>query len=196
MITNSSLLLLLFTPFRVFHSSIRWWFLTGFRETASLLKSSGHFSVFWQISMILQFGLSPLPLLFPCPPVPVPILWWLNQEHQLQSITLSLSCFTVFQFPCKFHVLIFLLAFFQFYSVVSLDSKVHNFASFHFFVIITRSVCLAEIWWSVCISNSQRSLCISFSWTDAGLCIYDLFVWSNLNFLHNSQGSSCPPSHV
>ena len=27
----------------------------------------------------------------------------------------------------------------------------------------------------------------SFSWTGAGLCIYNLFAWSNLNFLHISQ---------
>ena len=30
--------------------------------------------------------------------------------------------------------------------------------------------------------KSQRSLCVSFSWTDAGLCKYLLFVWLNLNF--------------
>ena len=41
--------------------------------------------------------------------------------------------------------------------------------------------------WSVCISKSLWSSCISFSGTDDGLCIYHLFVWSNLNFLHNSQ---------
>ena len=35
--------------------------------------------------------------------------------------------------------------------------------------------------------QSHNSLCVSFSRTDAGLCIYHLFVWSNLNFLHISQ---------
>ena len=52
-----------------------------------------------------------------------------------------------------------------------------------FFFTITRSGCLAMIGWSVCISKSQRILCISFSWTDSRLWIYHLFVWSNLNFL-------------
>ena len=46
---------------------------------------------------------------------------------------------------------------------------------------------LVEIRWSVCITKSQRSLCVSFSRTDSWFCIYHLFVWSNLNFLHNSQ---------
>ena len=45
---------------------------------------------------------------------------------------------------------------------------------------------------SVCISKSQRSLCVSFSRTDSGLCIYHLFVWSNLNFLHNSRWINLP----
>ena len=56
-----------------------------------------------------------------------------------------------------------------------------------FFFTITWSGCLAKIRWSVCISKSQRILCVSFSRMDSRLCIYHLFVWSNLNFLHNSQ---------
>ena len=42
------------------------------------------------------------------------------------------------------------------------------------------------------MSKSHRSLCVSFSRTDSGLCIYHLFVWSNLNFLHNSQWITLP----
>ena len=61
-----------------------------------------------------------------------------------------------------------------------------HFASSFFFLIITRSGRLAKIRWSVCISKSQRSLCVSFSRTDVGLCVYHLFVWSNLNFLAQS----------
>ena len=58
---------------------------------------------------------------------------------------------------------------------------------FFFFLIIIRSVLLAEIRWSVCMLKSHRSLCMSFSRTGAGLCIYHLLVWLNLNFLHISQ---------
>ena len=42
------------------------------------------------------------------------------------------------------------------------------------------------------MSKSQRSLSVSFSRTDAGLCIYHFFVWSNLNFLHISLFITLP----
>ena len=58
-----------------------------------------------------------------------------------------------------------------------------------FLLIIIRFSLLAEMWWSVCMSNSHGSLYGLFSWTGAGLCIYHLLVWSNLNFLHISQSS-------
>ena len=57
-----------------------------------------------------------------------------------------------------------------------------------FFLSITiRSGLLAKIWWSVCMSKSYRSLCVSFSKTAAGLCIKHLFGWGNLHFLHISH---------
>ena len=81
-----------------------------------------------------------------------------------------------FQFLCKVQVhSIFSL--FQFHYVVSHDSKVHNTASSLFLLLIIRSNRLAEFRWSVCISKSQRILCVSFSWIDSGLCIYCSFVW-------------------
>ena len=61
-----------------------------------------------------------------------------------------------------------------------------------FLLVIIRSGHLAEIKWFVCLSKSQRSLCVSFSGTDVGLCIYHLFVWSNWNFLHNFQWITLP----
>ena len=61
-----------------------------------------------------------------------------------------------------------------------------------FLLIIIKSGLLAEIRWSVCISKSHRSLCVSFSRKGAGLCINHLFVWSNLNFLHVSQWITLP----
>ena len=97
-----------------------------------------------------------------------------------------------FQFPSKVKVLILLFIFFQFYSVVSWDSNVDNFASSLFLLIIIRSGLLAEIRWSACMSKSHRSLCELFSRAGAGLCTYHLFVWSNLNFLHISQWITLP----
>ena len=65
---------------------------------------------------------------------------------------------------------------------------------FFFFLILTirSGGLLGEMRWSVCVSKSHRSLRLSFSRTDAGLCIYHLFVWSNFNFLHISQWITLP----
>ena len=69
---------------------------TGLLVTASLFKSPALFSVFWPILIMLQFGWSPLVPLFPSPPVPVPIFWWLYRVHQLQLVSVPLSCSIVF----------------------------------------------------------------------------------------------------
>ena len=45
-----------------------------------------------------------------------------------------------------------------------------------FLLIIIRSGLLAGIRWSVCMLKSHRSLCVSFSGTGVGLCIYHLLV--------------------
>ena len=110
------------------------------------------------------------------------------------GIIVTFMFHSFFKFPSKVHVLIFLCIFFQFYFVVSRDSKVHNFASSLFFqlLIIVGSGRLALIRWSVCMSKSHSSSCVSFSRTDTGLSIYHLFVWSSLNFLHNSLWITLP----
>ena len=59
--------------------------------------------------------------------------------------------------------------------------------SFFFLLIIISSGLLVGIRWFVCMLKSHRSLCVSFSRTGAGLCIYHLLVWSTLKFLHISQ---------
>ena len=157
--------------------------------TASLLKSPGLFSVFWPFLIMLLFGWSPLCRQLLNLPGLLIILSLPCQRHQSQLVLFSPSCSIVFfQLSCKVKVLISLFTFFQFNSVVCRDSKVDNFADFLFLLlIIIRSSLRPEIWWSVCVSKSHRSLWVSFSRTGAGLCIYHLLVWSNLNFLHISQ---------
>ena len=61
------------------------------------------------------------------------------------------------------------------------------FFFFFFLLIIIRSGLLARIRWSVCMLKSHRRFCVSFSRRGAGLCIYHLSAWPNLNFLHISQ---------
>ena len=57
-----------------------------------------------------------------------------------------------FQFSSKVEILILLFMFFQFYSVVSSNSKVDNFVISLF---LLRSGLLAEIRWSVCTLESH-----------------------------------------
>ena len=103
------------------------------------------------------------------------------------GIIVTFMFHSFFQFSSKVEVFILIFTVIQFYSVFSRDSKVDNFASSFFLLIIIRSGLLAEIRWSVCTSKSHRSLCVSFSRTGVGLCIYHLLAWSNLSFLHISQ---------
>ena len=142
---------------------------------------------------MLQFGWFPPVFIYPSPPVLLPILWWLYRAHQLQLVTPPLSCSIVFfQFSCRFLVLICLFAFFQCYLVVSRNGKVHYSAGSLFLLSITRSGHLAKIRCFVCISKYQRSVWVSFSWTDSWLYINYLYLWSNLNSLLNSQSITFP----
>ena len=60
-----------------------------------------------------------------------------------------------------------------------------------FLLIIISSGLLAGIRWSVHMLKSHRSLCVSFSRTSPGLCIYHLLVWSNLISWTFPSGSPC-----
>ena len=177
---------------RAFHISFSWWSFTGVWVTASLLKSPGLFSVFWLFSIIVWL-VSTRPLIskssspFNNPLVTVP------KAPITIGIKVSFMFHCFFQIPSKVQVLILLFTFLQFYSVVSQDSKIHNFASSLFLLLINiRSGLLAEIRGSVCMSKSHRSLWVLFSRKDAWLCIYHLFVWSNLSFLHISLWITLP----
>ena len=79
------------------------------------------------------------------------------------------------------------LSYFRFLLILPCGQPGPQFGKFSFSsLIIIKFARLDEIKRSVCISKSQRSLCVLFSRTDSGLGIYHLFVWSNLNFLHSS----------
>ena len=176
----------MFICFKVFHNSISWWSFTKFWATASLLKFP------WLLNILADLNdavVWMVVLLFPSPPVPLLILWWLYEDYHIQWVWLSLSCSTVSFVPLQGQGI------FPFFFSVSFSSTMWSAGTanstilqilFSFMLIIIRSWLLAKFRWSVCIPKSQRRLYASFSWTDAELCIYHLFVWSNLNFLHNS----------
>ena len=98
--------------------------------------------------------------------------------------------FNFFSFLARPRYLFFFLLSFNFtlWSAWTAKSTIRQVLFFS----LTRSGSLAKISWSVCISKSQRTLCVSFSRKDSVLCIYHIFLWSNLNFLHNSQWISFP----
>ena len=135
----------------------------------------------------------PLVLLFSNTPVPLPIFWLLYEKHQLQLVSPSLSCSPIFSnFLERSRYLSFFSLSFNFTQWIPKSTILQVF---FLLWIITRFSRLAEIRWFVCISESQRSLCISLCRTYFGLCIYCLFIWSNLKLLHLS-GLPCPPSRV
>ena len=122
-----------------------------------------------------------------------PLVTVLKAPITIDIIVIRMFHSFFFNSPSKVEVLILLFTFFQFYSVVNWDSKVDNLAIFLFLLlIIIRFGLLAGIRWSVCMSKSHKGLYVSFSGTSAGFCIYHLFVWSNLNFLHVSQWITLP----
>ena len=106
------------------------------------------------------------------------------------GIIVTFMFHSYFHFPSKVQVLLF--TFFQFYFVVSRTAKSTILQVLFCLLIIIRSGRLAEIMWSFYLSKSYGSLCVLFSRTDAVLCICHLFVWSNFNFLHNTQWIPLP----
>ena len=94
------------------------------------------------------------------------------------------------QFPSYVQALI-LFAFFHFYSGSQPREQSLQFGKFFFFLLIMMVVwsrlgdlLVSQHLGGVCASHSPRA--------DAGLCIYHLFVWSNLNFLHTSSWITFP----
>ena len=88
-----------------------------------------------------------------------------------------------FQFPSKIQILLFLKAFFQFYHVVFLDSKIHKSASSLSLLTIIRCGRPGEFRWSVLISQFQ-SIFLQILVYVYAICSYGQ-IWA-----------SCPPSCV
>ena len=103
-------------------------------------------------------------------------LWWKFFQRFSSPLGIILrallTIFITFTFMChgflfsdKVFVFVYLFVIFNFHSVVHENSKIHE-------------VTIAWIQWSVCISKSQRISCVSFHWTDSGLCVCHSVVWS------------------
>ena len=127
--------------------------------------------------------------------------FWDCTKHTNQNCYPSFSCPIVFfssfarswDLPLFFCFLLIILS-----GLPGRQSPV--FRRFTFFFLsnifllftITSSGGLVKIRWSVRISKLRWNLRVTFSKTDSGLCICKLFIWSNINFLHNSQWIAFP----
>ena len=128
------------------------------------------------------------------------LLVWSNFNflYISQWITLSIQS----RFFDEVQVLVSLLAFFYFQSVIYWNSKIHETASslyrslsgffFFFFFLLINQLQVLSSGWSVYISKSQKIFFIAFPTTNSSLCIYHLVEWSKFNFSHNSQGITFP----
>ena len=76
--------------------------------------------------------------------------------------------------------------------MVSRDSKIRNSTSCLFFCWLLLGLVVWPKLGDSFVCQNPWGVCVSFSWTNAWLCIYDLFVWSNFNFLHSSQWITLP----
>ena len=128
------LLLLLFTPWEFFYISVIWKFSLEFewRQVSLSLHDSSQYwgvisnAVVWMVSTRLPTSKSSSP--FNNPLVTVP------KEPITIDIIVTFMSHRFFQFPCKIEVFLILFTFFEFYSVVSQDSKVNNFSNSLFLV--------------------------------------------------------------
>ena len=109
----------------------------------------------------------------------------INLLVTVPRVPVRIGITVTFTFHSFFNTLTFFFFFFAFFQFTLRSAGIAKSTVqqvLFFFLIITRSGYLAEVRGPVSILKSQRSLCVSVSRTDSGLCIYHLFVWSNFNF--------------
>ena len=154
--------------------------------TASLLKSPGLFSIFWPSSIMLSFEWSSLVRQLSRP--------FSNPLITVPKAPITIGTIVTFMFHSFFNSLArsrYLSFFSHFFSFILWSARTVKSTLlqilFFLLLIIIKSGFLAENRRSVCMSKSHRNLCVLFSRTGDGLCIYHFFVWSNLNFFHISQ---------
>ena len=181
------IIIIIIYSFRVFHISVSWWSFTGVWVKASLLQSPGLFSLFWPFYNAVVWMVSTRP---PTSKFSSPFN---NPFVTVSKAAITIGIIIIFMFHSFFNSLARAkcLSFFSHsfsFILWSAGTAKSAFLQVLFFLLLItiRSGLLAEIRWSVCISKSQKSLFVPFSRTGAGLCIYHLFVWWNLNFLRIS----------
>ena len=171
---------------RVFHISFSWCYFTWVLMTESLQVCKSLLSILAVLKNTVVWMVST------CPPTSKSSSPFNNHLVTLPKAPMTIGVIVTFmfhsffQFPSKFKVLIFLFTFLQFYFVISRDSKVDKFENYLFLLLIIIKCGLLSRLGDQSVCQSPVGFFVSFSWTDAGLCIYHLFVWSNLRLINNS----------
>ena len=141
------------------------------------------YAVVWLFSTRPLISKSPCPFNNPLLTVP--------KETITIGIIVNVIFHRIFQFSSNVQVLIPLFTLFQFYTVVSRDSKVNNFAMSLFCWLF-----LGLVFWprlgDPFVCQSSIGVCMWFSRSDPGKCTDHLFARSNLIFLYNSQWITLP----
>ena len=159
----SLLLLLLFYYLRVFHISVSD---NKFPQVSRTLLS-----ILVELNNAVVWIVSTYPLILkPSCPFTNPLVTVPRAPITI-GITVIFMFYGFFQFPSKVQVLNLLSLSFSFTLWLAGTAKS---TVLFFLLIIIRCDRLAEIKWSVCISKSQRSLCVSFSRTGCAytICLY------------------------
>ena len=114
-------------------------------------------------------------------------------DHWLRLVSPTSSCSIVYSSPSKLSHLSFFACFFQFLSVVNQDSKVLYSANSLFLVDYYKVWLSGWNFHDPFLSQNPREVCTSYSpEKKSGLCIYHLFVLSNINILNSSLLISLP----
>ena len=93
----------------------------------------------------------------------------------LTTIDISWSCFTAFWVLARSKYL-FTILIFSLWSEVYWDSKIHLKSSFLSLSLPINTTCdlLDRIWWSVCISKSQRIFSVGLIFSKILICAYPI----------------------
>ena len=103
-------------------------------------------------------------------------------------VSLSPLCFSTFSVIWqRFSCLYSFSSSFNFIQWSFSTAKSSRLKVLFFILISIRYGPLAWIGWYVSVSESQRIFCVSLPRTDYSLCIYHLFVWRHLSFLHKNH---------
>ena len=144
------------------------------------------FFVFWPILIMLESGWFPLVFWFPSFRVFLPRFLGLFLKYQLQLVSLSPSCSTIFWRSLARSTYLSRFSF-------SLIFKVHYLADSLFLLTITRSDLQVGIRWSVYISKFQWIMCSTFS-RALSCCAYTICFYGKILIFCTILRGSSPPA--